>query len=152
MTSSWLALFALGVQLVLSFGHVHLDRGPAPGHSSVLLRVHGLLAANVVSQPATDEAPRRADDYCAVCALNYDRAQNIGVELKAVYNNGPFRAYANWAWARQKATNIVSNQYLFGLDEIAYIANHYIYTDHAQVWTGSAGMSYLWNGIGLAAT
>ena len=30
--------------------------------------------------------------------------------------------------------------------ELAYIANHYIYTDHAQTWTGSAGVSYLWNG------
>jgi opacity protein-like surface antigen len=83
--------------------------------------------------------------------FNYDRAQNIGVELKAIYTNGNFKAYANWAWARQKATNIVSNQYLFGLDELAYIANHYIYTDHAQVWTGSAGMSYLWNGTRFSA-
>jgi outer membrane receptor protein involved in Fe transport/opacity protein-like surface antigen len=83
--------------------------------------------------------------------FNYDRGQNLGVELKANYTNGNFRAYANWAWARQKATNIVSNQYLFGPDEIAYIANHYVYTDHAQVWTGSAGMSYLWNGTRYSA-
>jgi opacity protein-like surface antigen len=83
--------------------------------------------------------------------FNYDRGQNIGVEFKAAYTNGNFKAYANWAWARQKATNIVSNQYLFGLDEIAYIANHYIYTDHAQVWTGSAGMSYLWNDTRFSA-
>ncbi|PWT90625.1 MAG: hypothetical protein C5B56_05120, partial [Proteobacteria bacterium] len=83
--------------------------------------------------------------------FNYDRAQNIGVELKAIYTNGNFKAYANWAWARQKATNIVSNQYLFGADELAYIANHYIYTDHAQVWTGSAGMSYLWYGTRFSA-
>jgi outer membrane receptor protein involved in Fe transport/opacity protein-like surface antigen len=78
--------------------------------------------------------------------FNYDRGQNIGAELRIVYTNGGFRAYTNWAWARQIATNIVSNQYLFDADELAYISNHYIYTDHAQVLTGSAGMSYLWMG------
>jgi opacity protein-like surface antigen/outer membrane receptor protein involved in Fe transport len=78
--------------------------------------------------------------------FNYDRAQNTGVELKATYTNGGFRAYANWAWANQRATNITSNQYLFGADELAYIRNNWIYTDHSQVWTGSGGVSYLWNG------
>ena len=61
--------------------------------------------------------------------FNYDRAQNIGIELKGVYTNGNFKAYANWAWARQKATNIVSNQYLFSAADLDYIANHWIYTD-----------------------
>jgi len=82
--------------------------------------------------------------------FNYDRAQNIG-ELKGVYTNGNFKAYANWAWARQKATNIVSNQYLFSAADLDYIANHWIYTDHAQVWTGSAGVSYLWWGTRFTA-
>ena len=39
-----------------------------------------------------------------------------------------------------------TNQYLFGPDELAYIRNNWIYTDHSQVWTGSGGISYLWNG------
>jgi outer membrane receptor protein involved in Fe transport len=79
-------------------------------------------------------------------AFNYDRAQNAGVELNAKYSNGNFRAYGNLAIARQIATNVVSNQFLFDPDELAFIANHYIYTDHAQIVTGSAGASYLWNG------
>ena len=74
------------------------------------------------------------------------RGRIPGVELKAVYTNGDLRAYANWAWAIQRATNIVTNQYLFGADEIAYIQNNWINTDHSQVWTGSGGISYLWNG------
>ena len=78
--------------------------------------------------------------------FNYAEGQNTGVELKAVYTNGNLRAYANWAWAIQRATNIVTNQYLFGADEIAYIQNNWINTDHSQVWTGSGGISYLWNG------
>jgi outer membrane receptor protein involved in Fe transport len=78
--------------------------------------------------------------------FNYDRAENVGVEVKSTYSNGNFHAYANLAWAKQIGTNIVSNQYLFGQDELSYIATHYIYTDHAQNLTASAGASYLWNG------
>jgi len=84
-------------------------------------------------------------------AFNYEKAVNYGVELSATYSNGNFKAYGNLAWARQLATNIVSNQYLFGADELAYIANHYVSTDHAQIWTGSAGVSYLWQGTRYSA-
>jgi outer membrane receptor protein involved in Fe transport len=85
-------------------------------------------------------------------AFNYDRAQNMGLELKSSYTNGNFKIYGNLAWAKQIATNIVSNQFLFGADEIAFIANHYIYTDHAQTLTASAGASYLWNGTRFSAS
>ncbi|MCP3459916.1 TonB-dependent receptor [Bradyrhizobium sp. CCGUVB23] len=78
--------------------------------------------------------------------FNYDRGENIGLEVKSTYHNGNFNAYANLAWARQIATNIVSNQYLFGQDELNYIATHYVSTDHAQTLTASAGASYLWDG------
>jgi outer membrane receptor protein involved in Fe transport len=84
--------------------------------------------------------------------FNYERGENIGLELKSTYTNGNFRAYSNVAWARQIATNIVSNQFLFGQDEINYIATHYVYTDHAQVLTASAGASYLWNGTRFSAS
>ena len=78
--------------------------------------------------------------------FNYAKGFNEGIELKVKYENGNFRAYGNMAWARQMGTQIVSNQYLFGPDEIAYIATHWIYTDHSQFRTGSAGISYLWEG------
>jgi outer membrane receptor protein involved in Fe transport len=78
--------------------------------------------------------------------FNYDRGENVGVELKSTYRNGNFSAYTNLAWAKQIASNVVSNQYLFGADELAYIAGHYIYTDHAQMLSASAGASYLWEG------
>jgi len=84
--------------------------------------------------------------------FNYERGQNVGVELKANYTNGNFRAYGNVAWAKQIATNVVSNQFLFGQDEIDFIASHYVYTDHAQVLTASAGASYLWNGTRFSAS
>jgi TonB dependent receptor-like, beta-barrel len=77
--------------------------------------------------------------------FNYDRAYNKGIELKVKYKAGNLQAYSNLAFAVQKGTDIVSNQFLFAPAELAYIATHYIYTDHAQIWTGSAGVSYLWN-------
>jgi outer membrane receptor protein involved in Fe transport len=84
--------------------------------------------------------------------FNYERGENIGLELKSTYTSGNFRAYGNVAWAKQIATNIVSNQFLFGQDEINYIATHYVYTDHAQILTASAGASYLWDGTRFSAS
>jgi outer membrane receptor protein involved in Fe transport len=76
--------------------------------------------------------------------FNYDKAHNLGLEFKASYTNGNLRLYGNVAWARQIGTNIVSNQFLFGADELAYIATHCIHTDHSQDLTASAGASYKW--------
>jgi outer membrane receptor protein involved in Fe transport len=84
--------------------------------------------------------------------FNYERGKNWGLELKSSYTNGNFRIYGNLAWATQIGTNIVSNQFLFGADELAFIANHYIFTDHAQQLTASAGASYLWNGTRFSAS
>jgi outer membrane receptor protein involved in Fe transport len=84
--------------------------------------------------------------------FNYAHGINEGVELKANYLNGNFRAYGNLAWATQIGTNIVSNQFLFGPDELAFIANHFIFTDHAQQLTASAGGSYLWEGTRFSAS
>jgi outer membrane receptor protein involved in Fe transport len=83
--------------------------------------------------------------------FNYDRANNLGLEFKTSYTNGNFRIYGNLAWARQLGTNVVSNQYLFDPERLAFIANNYIYTDHSQVLTASAGASYLWNGTRFSA-
>jgi len=78
--------------------------------------------------------------------FNYAKAFNKGIEVTATYQKGGFTAYGNIAVAEQKASNIVSNQFLFDPDELAYIANHYVFTDHSQLITASAGVSYLWDG------
>jgi outer membrane receptor protein involved in Fe transport len=85
-------------------------------------------------------------------AFNYAQGINEGIELSVKYNNGGFQGYGNLAVAQQKATQVVSNQYLFdntnpdpalgGLTEFQYIATHWIYTDHNQFVTGSAGAAY----------
>jgi outer membrane receptor protein involved in Fe transport len=84
-------------------------------------------------------------------AFNYEKGENYGVEWTAKYRNGPFSLYGNLAWAVQRATNIVSNQQLFGADELAFIANSWVFTDHAQTYTASGGMAYLLWGTRISA-
>jgi outer membrane receptor protein involved in Fe transport len=76
--------------------------------------------------------------------FNYAKARNEGIEIKASYVVKNFTTYGNIAFAQQKGTDIVSNQFLFSPDDIAFIADHYIYTDHSQTITASAGLTYLW--------
>ena len=88
--------------------------------------------------------------------FNYAEGVSQGVEFSAKFHSGNFQAYANLAVAQEKATQPVSNQYLFdnatpltdlgGLTEFQYLSTHWIYTDHNQYVTGSAGLSYKWNG------
>jgi hypothetical protein len=68
---SYLALFALAVQLVLSFGHVHLESGaPVAGHASGLFAVHPANASVTAAvDPAGKEFPALADDHCPICTL-----------------------------------------------------------------------------------
>ena len=40
---------------------------------------------------------------------------------------------------------------MFSADDLAYIADHYIFTDHSQTVTASAGFSYLWDGTRFSA-
>ncbi|VTU24585.1 Ferric enterobactin receptor precursor [Variovorax sp. SRS16] len=74
--------------------------------------------------------------------FNYQKGFARGLELSARYNDDHWSAYANFAWQKAMGRNIVSSQSLFGADELAYIANHYVYLDHDQTYTVSAGASY----------
>jgi hypothetical protein len=76
--------------------------------------------------------------------FNYHTATNVGIELTASYAAGGFSAYGNVAAAQQVAKGIVSAQALFDAEDLAYIHDHYIVTDHSQLITASAGLSYLW--------
>ncbi len=73
-------------------------------------------------------------------------SHNRGIELTTSYENGPFSYYGNLAIARQRAKGIVSAQFNFSPDDLAYIDAHGIQTDHSQLMTASAGLSYLWEG------
>ena len=74
--------------------------------------------------------------------FNYAKGYAWGVELSANYTHGPLDLYANVARGQEKGKDIVSAQYFFAPEELAYIQNHYIYTDHSQKVTASGGGSY----------
>jgi hypothetical protein len=59
--ASYLALFALACQLVVSFGHVHFDGG-------ALTAGRGSIVAKAVVDPASKQSPA-ADEHCPICAL-----------------------------------------------------------------------------------
>ena len=85
-------------------------------------------------------------------AFNYARGYNAGIEFKGKFTSGNFQAYGNVAVAQQRANDPVSNQFLFdnttplatlgGLTELAYVQSHFVYTDHNQFVTASAGAVY----------
>ena len=67
----WLALAALALQMVVSFGHVHLD-GLARTSTIVV------AAAAPGSPSLPDHQPgNEADDYCAICATIYLAANSF---------------------------------------------------------------------------
>ena len=74
--------------------------------------------------------------------FNYAKGYAWGVELSANYTHGPIDLYANVARGQEKGTDIVSAQYFFSPDDLKYISEHYIYTDHSQKVTASGGGSY----------
>jgi outer membrane receptor for ferrienterochelin and colicin len=85
-------------------------------------------------------------------AFNYAKGWNVGVEGKMSYSRDNLNLYANVAWGHQYATDVVSNQFLFGTAaEFAFAAANYIPTDHSQTWTGSAGANYVWYGTRFSA-
>jgi outer membrane receptor protein involved in Fe transport len=77
--------------------------------------------------------------------FNWAHAYSEGFEAKAKYQNGNFRAYANFAFNITRATDPVSNQYLLDPDEYVFLLTHYHYTDDMQMMTGSAGAAYRWD-------
>lgn len=74
--------------------------------------------------------------------FNYRRGRIYGAELSANYTHGGLSAYANVAAGRATAREIVSGEFQFDPEELAYIATHDVNLDHEQILTGSAGVSY----------
>ncbi len=64
-----LALFALACQLVLAFGHVHIDRLAGSSSNWVIAAAAGKVAiADLPASPGKKNPSGLGDDYCAVCA------------------------------------------------------------------------------------
>ncbi|TAM12311.1 MAG: TonB-dependent receptor [Nevskiaceae bacterium] len=76
--------------------------------------------------------------------FNLDRAHVYGVELTNAFKHGNWSAYLNVARSMAKGTGVTSGQFNLGPDELRYIDNHYVFLDHTQLWTVSAGTAYRW--------
>jgi outer membrane receptor protein involved in Fe transport len=75
--------------------------------------------------------------------FNYDKGYAQGIELSSIYTDKHWTGYLNLTYQKAQGKDIVSGQALFGQNELAYIANHYIYLDHDQTYTMSGGASYV---------
>ncbi|MDB5694231.1 MAG: TonB-dependent receptor [Alphaproteobacteria bacterium] len=84
--------------------------------------------------------------------FNYRDGRIRGIEGNLSYARGPWLAYANLAHAKAQGRNIVSSEFNFDPADLATIRNHYIYLDHDQTWTGSAGIAYRFVGGALEGT
>jgi outer membrane receptor protein involved in Fe transport len=111
----------------------------------------GLDAYYKIKRNLLDEG--QFGESLAESPFNYRFGRAYGVEGTASYRNGPLSLYANVAYGEEKAKDIVSSQFFFAADELAYIHNHAIYTDHDQPWTISGGGSFTFtDGIGQLRT
>ncbi len=79
--------------------------------------------------------------------FTYERGYKTGVELTVTYQKGPWLFYSNVALAQTKGREINSSQGLFDLDELTYIAKHYIHTDYDQLVTISSGAAFHWKDL-----
>ncbi len=74
--------------------------------------------------------------------FNYAKGYIRGVDFSSNYAHGPFSAYLNVGLLKAQGKDIESQQFNFDPADLAYIADHYIFLDHVQSVTASAGASY----------
>ncbi|HJX98735.1 MAG TPA: TonB-dependent receptor [Chthoniobacterales bacterium] len=77
-------------------------------------------------------------------SFNYKRGRIYGGELTTNYDHGPFSLYGNAAWEWARGVHVSSAQFLFDPDEYAFINKHWVFLDHDQRWTATAGGAYTW--------
>jgi outer membrane receptor protein involved in Fe transport len=79
--------------------------------------------------------------------FNYDKARQYGVEFSTSLTRENLTAYTNFAYSVAQGINIVSEQFLFDPDELAFIKNHYVFLDHDQTFSASWGIAYNYDGF-----
>jgi outer membrane receptor protein involved in Fe transport len=83
--------------------------------------------------------------------FNYQQGHVYGLEFTSAFHEGDWNAYFNAAHSVAQATRVASGQFNFGQDELNYIQNHYVFLDHDQSLTMSAGLSYVLYGTTVGA-
>jgi outer membrane receptor protein involved in Fe transport len=77
--------------------------------------------------------------------FNYNQGRIRGSEFTVNYDNGPVSAYFNFSYSRALGKDVITGQYNFAPEDLAFIANNYIHLDHDQKETSSGGISYALN-------
>src|SRR5690348_5055697 len=74
--------------------------------------------------------------------FNYQRGRVRGLEFTADYSAGPWGAYFNLSNSHALGTQVISGQFNFDPDELAWIDTHWVHLDHDQRMAASGGVSY----------
>jgi len=73
---------------------------------------------------------------------NADHGFVRGLELTINFEKNGFSAFGNCAFCRAMAYGMISGQFQFDADELAYLQTHWYHLDHDQDITAAAGMAY----------
>ncbi len=74
--------------------------------------------------------------------FNYSKGRIGGISFSGDYHSGNFGANYNLTYLNSLAKDVITGQYNWDPDELAFVNTHYIPVDHSQKWTGSAGAHY----------
>ena len=85
-------------------------------------------------------------------AFNYEKGRIYGLELSTSYETNGLTAYANAAYSVAQGEDWDSSQFLFSPADLAYVQNHWIYLDHDQTYSATAGVSYRYKEAHEAST
>ncbi len=83
-------------------------------------------------------------------AFNYGQGRIRGIEFSGSYRSGGLSLYANASRTKAEGKEVVTGQFNFDPDELAYIATHYVHLDHEQKWSGSAGAAWQYGATRVA--
>lgn len=102
-----------------------------------------------IAKDLIDEGQFGAPIILAV--YNYGHGNVFGAEFTTSYDSDDWAIYGNFSFGRERATDIVSQQFNFTPDQLAFLSRNYIYTDHSQWYSVSGGVSYNLDGTHLNA-
>jgi outer membrane receptor protein involved in Fe transport len=74
--------------------------------------------------------------------FNYAKGRQYGVEFTTSLSRENLTVYTNFAYSVAQGIVHESDQFLFAPDDLAYVRTHYIFLDHDQTFTESAGIAY----------
>ena len=74
--------------------------------------------------------------------FNYAEGRVKGLEFTASYEQGALSAWFNASLGKSIGKRIITSQYNFAPDDLAWVNRHWIFLDHDQKLTSSGGISY----------